>query len=258
MSNELNIISTEEVGNLCILPNRQYSSLIIKGEDGDWTEVKEGSCFRPIHLSELSRALQERGWNYGLLPFESLSGELMIGLDLPTQIIPDMRELSGKEKAKVSSSTEININNIKEDEEYAKILKEMEEKEINLYATSTSEIDLVSGTQTLDLVAYNSDTYTNAISLVPLKFNMLGEKVSAKVEMSISYTYSGVSYSYSTTFPAFSYISGKLEENLWIEEVGKEVQIEYVSGIIRVVPISSNVTECIISQCIIEYGRLSE
>lgn len=258
MNNELSIISTDEVGNLCILPNRQYSSLRVKTEDGDWTEVKEGSCFRPIHLSELSRALQERGWNYGLLPFESPTGELMIGLDIPTQIIPDEGELSGKDKAKISSSTVININNIRENEEYAKILKEMEEKEINLYETSTSEIDLVSGTQTLDLVAYNGDTYTNAISLVPLKFNILGEKVSAKVEISISYTYSGVSYSYSTTFPAFSYTSGKLEENLWIEEVGKEVQIEYISGVIRAVPISSSVTECVISQCIIEYGRLSE
>lgn len=273
---KLGIISTEENivpgSNLCISSDREYSGLLVK-ENEEWVDVKESqrSISRPLHASELNKALVERGFNYGFIPFAMTdASSLYIGYENSNVVIPPLSLLQGltggMKRMKISSETEeeisqtkVAVKRIKSDEVYSKILEEMDEKEINLFTASTSSVDLVSGIRTIDLLTVGDDSYTNMVSLIPLKSAIIGEGINAKVDLSILYTVasggSGVTYSYSTYFPAFAYTSTRVEEENWIEEVRNLVQIEYINGIIRVLPLSSNVTECIISQCTVEYGR---
>lgn len=253
----LTVISTSENvdrfgAEVAISPAREYSYLIYKDNLGTWRGITEGSRFRPLHLSELSRRLSSRGWNIGR-HFFTQGGELWTGLKTSPEYIPSIGLLTSYPSKQISNSTDLGstYTNIITNTEYEKILKEMNEKEINLYNTSTRGIDLVSGKQTIDVISYNSDTYTNMVSLVPLKNHIISEGISCKVDLGIVYTNSGTTLYHTTSFPAF----GFQEDENWIEEVNEAVQVEYIGGIIRVMPLVSTVTECIISNCTVEYGR---
>lgn len=246
---------------ISITPSKDYPAINYKTGDGNWKGVIEGTKFRPIHLSELSRKLKSRGWNIGHRSF-LVDGELWDGLEVIPEYLPSKALLSSGLSKRVSWGTDLRLvyNEIKSESKYEKILEEMTGQEINLFSTSTRGIDLVSGKQTIDVVSINGDSYTNMISLVPLKEHIISEGISAKVDLMIAYVSSGSPLYHYTTFQAFSYEKGKngevgLVEEPWIEDVGEDVRVEYVNGILRVLPLTSKITECIISNCTVEYGR---
>lgn len=246
--------------NLSLTPSEEYSVINYKTDEGNWRGIVEGTKFRPLHLSELSKKLESRGWNTGY-KFFTHEDELWISQKFHPDYVPSLSSLRSGIPKQISWSSSLSsvYDEIKSDTNYAKILEEMNEKEINLYNTSTRGIDLVNGKQTIDVISINGDTYTNMLSLIPLKNHIISEGVSAKVDLMIAYTSSGNIFYHSTTFPAFTYLSNDgnliLEEEKWIEEVNGKLQIEYIDGIIRVMPLIAEVTECIISNCTIEYGR---
>ena len=64
-------------------------------------------------------------------------------------------------------------------------------------------------------------------------------------------------YTKETTFSGFNLLNNEITNNTpYVENINSDVVIEYVGNIIRVVPTSLNVNECIISNCTITYGKL--
>lgn len=70
---------------------------------------------------------------------------------------------------------------------------------------------------------------------------------------------------YKTTFSAFNYRYQEndgglvLESEDWIKVIGDdEIQVEFIEGILKALPLSNDVSECIISNCTVIYGKLGK
>ena len=140
---------------------------------------------------------------------------------------------------------------------------------INLYNSAKLEVDLTGGMSiTLDLIS--SDQYSNTISLLEIEKKSTKPNIFALVDLSIKYTIlpqiqtSEVVpvevYKKNLFFEAFRYNEiGESEKINFISTVGEndgKISVEYIDGIIRVVPDSPNIGECIISNCVITYGSI--
>lgn len=268
MSDKLTIITTKEIlesvnsnSDISIVPLREFSALNYKDGGGNWKRVTEGSRFRPIHLSELEQRLKKRGYNIGYRSFVDDKGGLRIDLNLESEYLSKPSTSSSPASTDNTLENALRIvEDFKEVSKYKEVLDNMDEREISLFDTSSQVVDIMSGVRTIDLINSNSDSYTNIISLVPLKRYNITEGVSCKVNLGIQYTSDGEIKYYSTIFSAFDYIEKDgnlvLESDNWMENVNDEVQIECINGILKALPISNNVTECIISNCTISYGYL--
>ena len=137
--------------------------------------------------------------------------------------------------------------------------------EIYLYDNSTSKIDFLNTQNTICLVEYNSDVYTDTVDLKKILSGIFCKSniTSSKVDLSIQYTKKtedgNVSLlNHDTTFEGF-YVSGKnIEITNFIETVSEDVDIEYLNGIIKLYPKNNNIIECIISNCTVSYGNINE
>ena len=91
-------------------------------------------------------------------------------------------------------------------------------------------------------------------------------KISARLDISIKYsklnderTEASIN-NYFTTFKAFEYDVNRnliMENTIEIinDNTGDLVKIEYFNGIIRLFPLSPRITECIINDCTVIYGK---
>lgn len=137
--------------------------------------------------------------------------------------------------------------------------------EIYLYDNSTSKIDFLNTQNTICLVEYNSDVYTDTVDLKKILSGIFCKSniTSSKVDLSIQYTKKTKDgnvclLNHDTTFEGF-YISGKnIEITNFIETVSEDVDIEYLNGIIKLYPKNNNIIECIISNCTVSYGNVNE
>lgn len=264
MNEKLTIISTSAVNNdsdVSIAPLRDSSALNYKETNSSgntyWKRLEEKSRFRPLHISELDKKLKDRGYNLGLVSQYTGTG-LTMSLD---PIIPEKSINITMDDSKEFAEEVLKyyIENYPEDEQR---LLQPDQKELDLFDSSTQVIDIMSGIQTLELINLNSDSYTNIVSLIPLKRYNMEEGVSAKVNVGVQYTINSNIKYYSTTFTAFDYeeVEGKLslESDNWIESINDEVQVEYINGILKALPLSNDVSECIISNCTVSYGYLNK
>lgn len=267
--NKLGIVSTKdnipEGSELYINALREYSSIYYLDDKKEWRRVREGTITnRPIHFSELSKSMKERGFNIGGKSW-SKGGDLYIQTSISSENSPVCTISDGLRVSHNSNTDKTTVEKKLEEilaiPEYNKVLNEMDEREISLFSSIGSTIDIMTGVRTIDLITYNSDSYTNILSLVPLKRYIIQEGVSAKVDLGVQYVFEGDLRSHETTFCAFKYMednSGKLvlDSPDWIETVEDNIQIEFVNGILKTLPLSNNVSECIISNCTVTYGRL--
>ena len=156
----------------------------------------------------------------------------------------------------------------------------MNSSEIYLYSVKKNTVDILENSVTIDVIPYNSDIYTSTVDLNGLvgyciPFSEKG-KVTSKVDVGIQYSKTEEIYiedensetgyiteemeklyTKETTFSGFNLLNNEITNNTpYVENINSDVVIEYVGNIIRVVPTSLNVNECIISNCTITYGKL--
>lgn len=233
----------------------------------------EGSLkYRPLHCSEISKRLANRDWNKSETLF--IQGDsnvddpiLRYKKSRPTGEIDQIEttnldpDLSFPLCGELSSETKELIT-----EAYTSIFDNASEatEEVCYMKSSKNVMDTSECQESIDLIG-GLDSYTNSLSLGELIEYSCYPGVSAMVNLSVRYSKlnstetEATIYNYFTTFKAFEYDQ---EQNLVLEnliEVIKDsedlVRIEYLGGTIRLFPISSRISECIINDCTIIYGK---
>lgn len=154
--------------------------------------------------------------------------------------------------------------NVIEDQDRRKSIKTQIENmatsgEIYLYNSSKKVIDILEGSDLINLIEYNSDIYTNTVDIsAVLSKRVCNNDTSVKVDLSVQYSKNSVIYNQDITFEGFSIEEDKLISQNFSQEINNEVIVEYLNGIVRVIPISQDIIECIISNCTVIYGKLGK
>lgn len=265
MKSKLKIVSDKNDGGLFINNN---GNLSYSTNEGLVVVDELGSNDRPIYLSELFNKLNDRRWNNVIRKFVDSEGRLYFEpVDLLSNMTEDdiidfdsgiYKKPEDKELVEISDAG-IPLKQIDTIIKYYNEIEAMNETGITLYNSSKIVIDFINNSVSLDLLG--KDEYTNTISLVGIEKKQSRPGVSAKIDLTISYTKDEVVYKEDLNFEALNYIEEdslpKLQRNNFISQVGNgEILVEYIDGIIRVIPASDLVDECIISNCIMTYGNL--
>lgn len=258
--------------------------------------VCNDSNYRMTRISELSNKLKLRDWNVTnrrfVIPGEDGSeGNLRVCIDDYSKgsgiinevdentksIEIDKYELTEKEKSQFNSYLDYLKNNKNNYlKEIYNLYNSMNNNEIYLYSTSKNVVDILNNSITIDVIPFNSDIYTNTVDLTELMNYSVSPGVSTKIDLGIQYSKYETRYvedpedkeklilvgneklySKETTFSGLRYNKqGELISKDYIEEIGSDIVIECVNNIIRVVSKSTDIDECIISNCTITYGKL--
>lgn len=258
--------------------------------------VCNDSNYRMTRISELSNKLKLRDWNVTnrrfVIPGEDGSeGNLRVCIDDYSKgsgiinevdentksIEIDKYELTEKEKSQFNSYLDYLKNNKNNYlKEIYNLYNSMNNNEIYLYSTSKNVVDILNNSITIDVIPFNSDIYTNTVDLTKLMNYSVSPGVSTKIDLGIQYSKYETRYvedpedkeklilvgneklySKETTFSGPRYNKqGELISKDYIEEIGSDIVIECVNNIIRVVSKSTDIDECIISNCTITYGKL--
>lgn len=268
MNKKLNIIqpNTTDLDVISITKNEDYLNLMYNTKSGQ-VNITEGNNnkFRPIHCSELEEKLKSRDWNITERKYVSrVSGDSFTDQDF---IIRSKISSGSDVIDKINASLDITGFSVTDKpvdsemiaefkETYKDILNSMDASEIYLFNSSRSTYDLLTGSVVVDVIRYNSDTYTNMVNINDLANRTVHQSISCKVDLNVQYTKKFKVYNHSTSFEGFNYKSNNFSRSNFIEEIGSDVSIEYLEGIIRVVPVSDDILECIISSCTVTYGNL--
>lgn len=258
--------------------------------------VCNDSNYRMTRISELSNKLKLRDWNVTnrrfVIPGEDGSeGNLRVCIDDYSKgsgiinevdentksIEIDKYELTEKEKSQFNSYLDYLKNNKNNYlKEIYNLYNSMNNNEIYLYSTSKNVVDILNNSITIDVIPFNSDIYTNTVDLTELMNYSVSPGVSTKIDLGIQYSKYETRYvedpedkeklilvgneklySKETTFSGPRYNKQReLISKDYIEEIGSDIVIECVNNIIRVVSKSTDIDECIISNCTITYGKL--
>lgn len=256
--------------------------------------VCNDSNFRVIRASEFNKRLQERDWNITYRKYMDSEKNLYICLDDKsdgdgfTNIISDNTNsivVSNYPTEEDKSSFNEFLNSLKTsgNDKLVDIYNEynnMNSSEIYLYSVKKNTVDILENSVTIDVIPYNSDIYTSTVDLNGLVGYCIPfsekDKVTSKVDVGIQYSKTEEIYiedensetgyiteemeklyTKETTFGGFNLLNNEITNNTpYVENINSDVVIEYVGNIIRVVPTSLNVNECIISNCTITYGKL--
>ena len=139
--------------------------------------------------------------------------------------------------------------------EFQKTVQEMKEADgKTFYNSSKVIVDFLSKSISIDLMT--EDSYTNTVSLLPVIEKHKTSGLTAKVDLNVRYSKENVIYSRELTFEAFKYEGSTFNTESFIKKLNSDIFIEYLNGVIRVIPESPLVNECIISNCIVTYGCL--
>lgn len=269
MNKKLNIIKAgvEDQNTITIIGNENSFNLSYNTEDSGQVNItNEGNRFRPIRLSELKRKLEQRDWNITERRYVSKAGEVLkIKITSSSGPIDTINTSTDMSEGKVTGVSISNpeglddslITQFNEDPKYKPILDNMTENEIYIYNSSKSIVDFVNNSLIINAIKFNSDSYTNMLSLDKLVSKSAQPNISGKVDLTIQYSKENKIISYDTTFEAFRFKeSGEIESIEFIEEINSDIILEYSNNIIRVIPIVNNIDECIIRNCIITYGNI--
>jgi hypothetical protein len=130
---------------------------------------------------------------------------------------------------------------------------------VSLYNSAKMEVDLTAeGNPSITVDLIEDGKYTNSVSLVGVEKKYTYPGLTGIVDLSVKYTVEDVIHVRDLKFEAFKYydagdqgIKSKATDFI---NTASDVTIEYVDGIVRVIPRSSKVDECIISNCVVTYG----
>ena len=272
--NKLSIVTSSELmpedqlNKIYLLGNDENSNLAynIKNSDGEIIPVTislESSDFRPLRCSEVANKLEEREWNvteriYISNPTDFDNSELKIKKNKPTEYI-DLINSSDESLGITITNSSQDISEEKKTEfrdKYKQILDDMNKNEIYIYNSSRNTVDFIDNSVIFNAIEYDSDSYTNILSLNELVSNFVHPGVSCKVDLTIQYSKGENIINYDTTFEAFKYNDTTLDNSGFIEDINSEVILEYSNNVIKVMPKSRNINECIIRNCTLTYGNL--
>ena len=284
---KLNIITSEEPrdNNKLFIVDANESSILAYKKDGDTIGLTEGSSrFRPIHCSELTERLKERGYNLMGTKFirridsSSLSSELCYDLSSSQSQIPvimtQFDNLTGNFKSDNGTflrpllefsccGSDFPMSEIQN--EYNLIFDDSNmntRNEVSFYSSSMSSINLIDDITEIDLIKHNSDSYTNILNISELIYYNAKPGLTGLLDMTVEYSKAGRIYVKDLSFQAFKYIPTEdsnipmLDISNYITEINNDVQVEYINNTIRVNSMSSDIDECIISRCMVTYGNL--
>lgn len=267
----LRVVSTENTGDLRII-NSGENSYLVNGEL--IVTERDKSSDRPLHCSELDKKLKLRNWHKFDTKFISTTGELysrMYSKIQPNDIIDiintnpeseDIEEYSNYAFLNSDKNLEDLINDKKDEIEilYEKIFGAMKEREISFYSIQKEVIDILDGSVVFDLIKYGSAEYTDTVSLGEVLKLPHAPTEYGRIDLGIQYTKLGDDdtfkiYCKETTFTAFTTIDGTLVINELVGDLDNEIQFEFINGVIKVSPLINDISECIISNCTLTYGR---
>ena len=272
--NKLSIVTSSELmpedqlNKIYLLGNDENSNLAynIKNSDGEIIPVTislESSDFRPLRCSEVANKLEEREWNvteriYISNPTDFDNSEKKKKKDKPTEYI-DLINSSDESLGITITNSSQDISEEKKTEfrdKYKQILDDMNKNEVYIYNSSRNTVDFIDNSVIFNAIEYDSDSYTNILSLNELVSNFVHPGVSCKVDLTIQYSKGENIINYDTTFEAFKYNDTTLDNSGFIEDINSEVILEYSNNVIKVMPKSRNINECIIRNCTLTYGNL--
>lgn len=129
-------------------------------------------------------------------------------------------------------------------------------------------LKILEGSVSFDVISSDSDYYTNSLDLSELRGYAVVSGVSARIDVTVQYsTEDGKVFNRDSTFSAFRYDYNKEYNTVectsypFRETINKDVLVSYVDdkdkgiGLLEVIPISDRVSECIISRCVVTYGK---
>lgn len=250
-------------------------------ESGQTIIITEGDLkYRPLHCSELSSRLSSRDWNKSETLFISeVSNE-----DNEEELIPI---LNYRKYTSVPPTGEIDEIDPSDDnislsfplcgelDESTKELIDSKYYELGLDPSDASNTVryMISPKSALDTsecqksinVILGTDSYTNSLNLFDLINYSSYPGTTCRIDLSVrysklnSYGNSADIYNYFTNIEAFKYDEDRnLNVENIIEIIGDTeelVRIEYFNGTLRLFPVSPKVTECIINDCTVVYGK---
>ena len=140
---------------------------------------------------------------------------------------------------------------------------------ISFCRTTRGVLNILNKSISFDLIASDSDLYTNCIDLSELKRYAVISDISARIDVTIQYSTCNPGggdvkvFNRDITFSAFRYEYNKDSNivecicNSFRGEINNDVLATYSSetGILELTPISDRVSECIISRCAVTYGK---
>lgn len=244
------------------------------------TVILEGSLrYRPLHCSELYSRLSNRDWNKSETLF--ISG--VEGEGNEDDPILRYRKYTNSDYKPTGEIDEIDISNqsrnlsfplcgVLGDETkatirdmYCSIFDFTNAVPSEAFMNSTKSVINISECQeSIDLVC-GLDSYTDTVSIRELIEYSSYPRTTGKVNLSIRYSKlnndetNAIVYNYNTIFKAFEYTEDRelvLEDLVEIID-DNLIRLEYLGGIIRLFPISSRITECIINNCTVIYGNFT-
>lgn len=207
---------------------------------------------RPLLLSELVMRMSNRNWGYPIIKtcnenqFSGYYGEMSFGESNKYFPIPEIKNPQFPVCSDYPSSDQSDLEKI-----YRDVLAMKEIEGITFYSSSKVTVDFLNSSITLNLL--EDGDYTNTISLINIEKKLNTSGISCKVDLTVKYVKNGI-YCRDLTFKAFEIKEGSVERDDFISSLDGDIMIEYIDGIIRVIPEIQEVGECIISNCILTYG----
>lgn len=273
---KLSIVTDSNSGNEKLKINVADRKIYYNTQEGSVVLIEGSLKYRPLHCSELSRRLANRDWNKSETLF--IQGDSNVDDPIlrykkytttrPTGEIDEIDTLSDDQSLSfplcgdLSSETKERIT-----EAYTSIFDDsmIAQEEVCFMGSSKSVMRTSECQESINIIK-GPDSYTSSLSLCELIEYSSYPKVSARVDMSVKYSkltndLSDASiYTYFTTFKAFEYDRDRnvdLENMVEIinDDTEDLVRIEYLGGIIRLFPVSPRITECIINDCTVIYGK---
>lgn len=284
---------TTKINKLSIVSNQGDTDIIIKNGDTKTNpslfhiersiegtilgekklKYDKNSIQKPVYKSELYQKLKTYRWLLSKNPYIDEDGLIKIATD---KYIPDSQvyslnkgatdgtSVTNLEDGKIKVAIEKLMSGLSESDK--EIIENMvKTNEVYLLNNSKGSVDFLEMSNTSLLIDFDSDVYTNTLDLKKLiNKKPIKEDTTLKVDLSIQYSkknenideFSGeiLTYNFDITFSGIEINGGKLEYKNFINEQNN-IRIEYLNGIIQLIPLSNEILECIISNCLVTYGK---
>lgn len=273
---KLSIVTDSNSENEKLKINVADRKIYYNTQEGSEVLIEGSLKYRPLHCSELSRRLANRDWNKSETLF--IQGDSNVDDPIlrykkyittrPTGEIDEIDTLSDDQSlsfplcGNLSSETKDRITEV-----YTSIFDDsmIAHEEVCFLGSSKNVMKTSECQESIDIIK-GPDSYTSSLSLCELIEYSSYPKTSARVDMSIKYSKlndemnEASIYTYFTSFKAFEY---DRDRNLGIENMIEVIsdttedliRIEYLGGIVRLFPVSPRITECIINDCTVIYGK---
>ena len=281
--NKLSIVSYDNNSSDIVIKNNSedksapYLCQVERSGDGSIVREKKlkynkDSIQKPVYKSELYQKLKAYRWLLGKNLFID-NDVVKVASDkyFPSNQIYSLNRgavdgttLTISDEKRIKTSLEQLFSNLT-DSDKENIENMIKTNEVYLLNNSKGSIDFLDMSNTCLLIDYDSDIYTNILDLKKLiNKKPIKENTTLKVDLSIQYSkrneeidkFSGeiFTYNFDITFSGIEIKDGKVIYKNFINEQN-DIRIEYLNGIIQLIPLSSDITECIISNCLVTYGN---